>query len=186
MPARGFPDDAMDVKLLVIKGSRKTREIVLHDGETIIGRQLGCGLRIPSATVSRRHCRLGIHGSLVTIEDLGSANGCFLNGARIHNVEFVRPGDRLEIGPVTFRVEYRAPEGEAVGGSTEDWVPSVVPEPPADGEDWVQALPVEEFPDPPPARPAPKVAPVEGEVPLVLEHDEDWQLSIEDELGETP
>ncbi len=110
MPGLSFAGAAMDVKLVVIKGSRKTREIVLRDGETIIGRQTGCGLRIPSATVSRRHCRLGIHGSLVTIEDLGSANGCFLNGTRVRSVEFVRPGDRLEIGPVTFRVEYRPPE----------------------------------------------------------------------------
>jgi pSer/pThr/pTyr-binding forkhead associated (FHA) protein len=168
-----FPDEAMDVRLLVIKGSRKTREIALRARETIIGRQTGCGLRIPSATVSRRHCRLSIHGSSVTIEDLGSANGCFLNGARVRGVEILRPGDQLEIGPVAFVVEFRAHEPAPQQ-----------PAPPAD--DWVQAVPMDETPPPSPAAQADPEITAREDVPLVLESEDDWQLSVDEESGETP
>ena len=96
----------MDVKLVVEKGSPQTRQIRLHNAETIVGRQKGCGLRIPSALVSRRHCRLRIEDDCLTVEDLDSANGCYLNGARIVGKQLVRPGDRLEIGPVRFVIEY--------------------------------------------------------------------------------
>jgi len=43
---------------------------------------------------------------LVTVEDLGSVNGTFLNGHKIEDTEVVRPGDTLEVGPVRFVVEY--------------------------------------------------------------------------------
>jgi pSer/pThr/pTyr-binding forkhead associated (FHA) protein len=101
----------MDVKLRVIKGSQRTAEIVLRREETFIGRQSGCGLRIPAASVSRLHCRLCAYDGRVTVEDLGSANGSFLNGVRISGVAVVRPGDQLEIGPVVFVVDYQPGEG---------------------------------------------------------------------------
>ncbi len=59
---------------------------------------------------------------VVTVEDLESVNGTFLNGRRIRAVETVRPGDRLSLGPVTFLVEYeRTPETlEWAKGEIED------------------------------------------------------------------
>jgi pSer/pThr/pTyr-binding forkhead associated (FHA) protein len=72
-----------------------------------MGRGQGCVVRIPSADVSRLHCRLRIEADgLVRVEDLESVNGTFINGTQIHGLEIVRPGDRLGLGPVTFVVEY--------------------------------------------------------------------------------
>jgi pSer/pThr/pTyr-binding forkhead associated (FHA) protein len=89
--------------------------------EATLGRALGSTIRIPSSEVSRLHCRLRIENGLVTVEDLESVNGTFLNGARVHNVETVRPGDRLSLGPVTFVVEYEiGPEALQITNGEED------------------------------------------------------------------
>jgi hypothetical protein len=42
----------------------------------------------------------------LTVEDLNSSNGTFLNGERVLGSEAVRPGDHLQVGPLTFVVEY--------------------------------------------------------------------------------
>lgn len=96
----------MDVKLVIEKGRTRTRIVRLPPGETVIGRQRGCTVRIPSAEISRRHCALRTEDGYLTVQDLGSVNGTFLNGMRVVNREAVRPGDHLEIGPVRFVVEY--------------------------------------------------------------------------------
>jgi predicted component of type VI protein secretion system len=95
----------MNVRLVVEIG-RKRKVVNLRGESAIIGRSHGNAIRIPSAQVSRRHCRLLMDDGLVTIEDMDSVNGTFLNGRRIKESEVVRPGDRIEIGPVTFTVEY--------------------------------------------------------------------------------
>jgi predicted component of type VI protein secretion system len=96
----------MDVHLVVVKGSRQAQTIRLRSEETIVGRRSGCDLRIPAASVSRRHCRLSFRDNVLMVEDLDSANGTFVNGARAKDMMIVLPGDHLDIGPISFRVEY--------------------------------------------------------------------------------
>jgi predicted component of type VI protein secretion system len=177
----------MDVKLVVIKGSQKTREVLLRKAETVIGRQIGCGLRIPSATVSRRHCRLFVCDDALAVEDLGSVNGTFLNGRRVRGSEPVRPGDRLEIGPVAFIVEYQPPPAAPLQTfeppvqaplPTAEVLPMVMP---IEDESWVEAIPLEEEPAPPPkADVAPTVRkPAADESPpvsLPFDADDEWRL----------
>lgn len=80
--------------------------IRLRRGETIVGRRKGCGLRIPSGQVSRRHCRLLLHEGFLEVEDLASANGTFVDGVRIDRPCVLRPGARLGIGPLVFAADY--------------------------------------------------------------------------------
>ena len=96
----------MQVRLVIERGRTRTRVIRLDSPEIFVGRQRGCGVRIPSAEVSRRHCALRQADGYLTVEDLGSVNGTYLNGLRVVNREVVRPGDHLEVGPVRFVVEY--------------------------------------------------------------------------------
>ncbi len=96
----------MDVRLVVAKGKTRTRTVHLRSAETVVGRLKGCDMRIPSAEVSRRHCLLRLKDGYVTVEDLRSVNGTFLNGDLVRGQQIVRPGDQLEIGPLTFIVEY--------------------------------------------------------------------------------
>jgi predicted component of type VI protein secretion system len=96
----------MDVKLVVERGSSRTRFVCLRKPLTLVGRHQSCGLRIPSAQVSRHHCQFTIEDDLLFLQDLGSVNGSFLNGLPVRGKRPVRPGDRVEIGPVVFAAQY--------------------------------------------------------------------------------
>lgn len=96
----------MNVRLVIERKRRRIWSADLKGGEATVGRALGSTVRIPSSQVSRMHCRLRIEDGVVTVEDLESANGTYLNGERVRDVEMVHPGDRLTVGRVTFVVEY--------------------------------------------------------------------------------
>ncbi len=97
----------MDASLILQKG-KKRQTIHLRQPQTVIGRRHDATVRIPSAEVSRHHCRIVMHpDGYLTVEDLNSANGTLVNGAAIAGREVLRPGDQLQVGPVTFVVEYQ-------------------------------------------------------------------------------
>src|SRR5262245_10387005 len=108
----------MIVKLIVQKGGKATQAFRLRSEETIIGRRRGCDVGIPSEAVSRRHCLISVRNGGVTVEDLASVNGTFVNGKRLGSKQLLYPGDRLEVGPVTFVIQYTRGE-ETVKPSTE-------------------------------------------------------------------
>jgi predicted component of type VI protein secretion system len=97
----------MDVKLVIEQPRTRKRTFYLRADEGLIGRAKGCAIRIGSAEVSRRHCRLRMRDGYLTVEDLGSRNGTQLNEEEVEGQKVVRPGDRLRVGPVTFVVEYQ-------------------------------------------------------------------------------
>jgi len=68
----------------------------------VIGRQAGCDLVLPSPLVSREHARLYCEASRVSIEDLGSTNGTFVNGRRLDQRTALREGDRVTIASFAF------------------------------------------------------------------------------------
>jgi pSer/pThr/pTyr-binding forkhead associated (FHA) protein len=98
----------VDVKLVLKQGPARTRVIRLRTAETLIGRSRECDICIPSAAVSRRHCLLCVSGSQLTVEDLSSHNGTFLNRERITSKRMVLSGDQLQIGPLLFTIETQA------------------------------------------------------------------------------
>jgi hypothetical protein len=74
------------------------RELPLEDGETLIGRGDECHVGICEGMVSRRHARVVVGQGRPFIEDLGSANGTFLNQAKVEGRAELYPGDRVFIG----------------------------------------------------------------------------------------
>jgi DNA-binding winged helix-turn-helix (wHTH) protein len=83
----------------------ESRRFPLAEGEHVIGRDLDITVTLESTTVSRRHARLRVTTSAVTIEDLDSKNGTFLNDARVTGEVNVADGDRIRVGSLltTFR-----------------------------------------------------------------------------------
>lgn len=83
----------------------ESRQFPLAEGEHVIGRDLDIAVTLESTTVSRRHARLRVTTSTVTIEDLGSKNGTFLNDVRVAGEMNVADGDRIRVGSLltTFR-----------------------------------------------------------------------------------
>ncbi|MBN1659176.1 MAG: FHA domain-containing protein [Anaerolineae bacterium] len=73
----------------------------LHVGSILVGRAHQVALRLAYYGVSGRHCLLRVEQAQVTIEDLGSTNGTFVNGNRLPSyvpVPLTRD-DRVQIGP---------------------------------------------------------------------------------------
>jgi DNA-binding winged helix-turn-helix (wHTH) protein len=97
------------------------RELGLAEGETLIGRGEGSGLRVDSGVVSRRHARVVVTGHLARLEDLGSRNGTFLNGQRLREADPVplSEGDEIRIGGILFVFRERYGPGSTLSGSTQ-------------------------------------------------------------------
>jgi hypothetical protein len=72
-----------------------------------IGRAAGNALRIDDASISRIHCSLAIRNSgEVLVADLESANGTFVNDARLapNETRKLAPGDVIRLGDVAFTI----------------------------------------------------------------------------------
>jgi len=80
----------------------ENREIRLTDGENVVGRDTPAPVRIDDPTVSRRHASLSVAGATVTVEDLGSKNGSFIDGIRLRpgKAQTVRSGSVLRFGSI--------------------------------------------------------------------------------------
>src|SRR2546421_8645842 len=88
--------------LWVTSGSR-AGESVGVTGELVIGRE-NADLTIDDAEVSRRHVAVRLEGGQLEVEDLGSANGTFVNGSRIEGPVKVGGGAKIRVGRTEFEV----------------------------------------------------------------------------------
>lgn len=109
------------IYLVVVEGPSMGTRVAL-DRDVVLGRDEGAGLRIDDRRCSRRHARVIAAGAELRVEDLGSTNGTYLNGARLRAGSPIVPGDRIRIGTAVMEVRTDA----AVGPS-----PPPAPAPPA-------------------------------------------------------
>ena len=72
--------------------------MVVPEGQHDIGRITDCWLTVDDELASRHHARLHVSGEVLEIEDLGSRNGTFVNGARLEGRIVLQDGDRIRIG----------------------------------------------------------------------------------------
>jgi len=94
----------MEVKLVMFKNDEVRKDFLIQNKNTILGRGEDCGLRIPLLSVSRRHCELVKSETELTLRDLGSSNGTYVNNKRVTET-VLEAGDLLIIGPVVFTVQ---------------------------------------------------------------------------------
>ncbi len=88
-----------------------------------IGRETGpdsAGALGGDPELSRKHARISIEGGVLTIEDLASSNGTFVNDARIQEPTVLRSGDRIKVGTTTLTVEQEDPQRTAVRPAASD------------------------------------------------------------------
>ncbi len=81
----------------VIQGPDKGRTHDLPARETRVGREAE-DLQLNDPTVSREHVRLFPQNGEWIIEDLGSANGTYVNGVRLRRTLPLRQGDQVRVG----------------------------------------------------------------------------------------
>lgn len=92
-------------RLVVISGAESGRTFEVIAPEMIIGRQTGVQIQLEGQKVSRRHARVVLQGNDLRVEDLGSANGTFLNGQRLQAPATLRLHDEIGIGSYVLRFE---------------------------------------------------------------------------------
>lgn len=95
--------------LMVLEGGDLKTRFRIDEAEMIIGRDIACRLHIADPKISRKHARLtyanyGAHGEepAILLEDLGSTNGTFVNGARLEGQVRLRDRDKITVGSVMF------------------------------------------------------------------------------------
>jgi pSer/pThr/pTyr-binding forkhead associated (FHA) protein len=82
-------------------------------GALTLGRSAECDISIPTDEISRHHAKLQVVPDGVMVEDLGSANGTFVNNQRVHGGTLMKPGDELRLDTVRFML--MSPEQMAPG-----------------------------------------------------------------------
>jgi pSer/pThr/pTyr-binding forkhead associated (FHA) protein len=92
--------------LVVQTGKFKGKKIKVVGPEVLIGRDDEAGIRIGSDDVSRQHCLLTPTEAGVTVRDLDSRNGTFIDGVPLSPNEdaLLTVGSSLTIGPMTFQL----------------------------------------------------------------------------------
>lgn len=89
-------------RLILHPGRPDQREIRLTAGVTRIGRAEDNDLFLLDGSLSRQHARVEVEDGRVTLVDLGSTNGTFVEGERIDRRELVG-GEALRCGSVELR-----------------------------------------------------------------------------------
>lgn len=101
-PAPAAVVAAFKARLKIVRGSpRKDQEFPLEDGNNLVGRwdpetgafpEVDLDADDPEAKISRKHALIRIADGKITVEDIGSLNGTYVNrGARL------QPGSPIEL-----------------------------------------------------------------------------------------
>ncbi|MGC4005903.1 MAG: FHA domain-containing protein [Pirellulales bacterium] len=94
----------MEFSLKVMSGKNAGLLIKVPHERFLIGRSEECQLRPHSDLISRQHTELLTKGDGVTVKDMGSRNGTFVNGERISDSVALKHGDKLGVGQLIFEV----------------------------------------------------------------------------------
>jgi FHA domain len=102
---------------VIVRSGPRSGERIELVGELVVGRE-NADLTVPDEEVSRRHLAMRPHEDGVELEDLGSTNGTFVDGARLAAVVVVSSGARVVLGETQLEIEVEVPEPELDPGAT--------------------------------------------------------------------
>lgn len=115
-PAAAAVLAAFKARLKVVRGGRKDQEFPLEDGNNLVGRwdpetgafpEVDLDADDPEAKISRKHALIRIAEGKITVEDIGSLNGTYVNrGNRLQPGSPVelKTGDEIIIGKTFLKL----------------------------------------------------------------------------------
>jgi two-component system, cell cycle response regulator len=87
--------------LVVLAGVDVGSVVQLDNPVVLIGRDSSCNMTLKDDSISRFHASIKLHqNGVVTIEDLNSTNGTYVNGKQVQ-IEELREGDKILLGKNT-------------------------------------------------------------------------------------
>lgn len=90
-------------KLVISRKGTMLGSRFLETARLVVGRASGCDVQLDDPSVSKQHALIEIVGNDHILQDLGSANGTFVNGARATR-HLLRHGDVIEVRD--FQIRY--------------------------------------------------------------------------------
>jgi hypothetical protein len=93
-------------RLVVLEPKARRGLSVSLGNDVTLGREPGCTITIDDDSyVSQLHLRVFDHEGQPMVEDLGSTNGTFLNGAKLVGARLLHPGDRIQVGTTVIEAQ---------------------------------------------------------------------------------
>ncbi|MCP3961138.1 MAG: FHA domain-containing protein [bacterium] len=90
---------------LIVESEDRSQRFTLAPGPNRLGSSPGSTVRIPHASVSRRHALIHVTDGRAEIEDLGSRNGTRIGGHQIRERRPLEVGETLTVGGVSAMLE---------------------------------------------------------------------------------
>jgi len=81
-------------------GPSMGQQIILEEGEYVVGRSRDAKIVVEDEAISRYHFKIKVKDKIVTIEDLNSTNGTFVNGMRVKQ-HVLHANDKVQISSAT-------------------------------------------------------------------------------------
>jgi pSer/pThr/pTyr-binding forkhead associated (FHA) protein len=95
------------MKLELINVDRQKPSIVLSQFPVIVGLDPGADVCLDDSAVGHYQCMIDYGDGCLTVWDLGTRAGTFINGRRISANAPLMPGDEIAFGKNRFLVEYK-------------------------------------------------------------------------------
>jgi pSer/pThr/pTyr-binding forkhead associated (FHA) protein len=95
---------------LTATDSRK-RKIVVDQFPVIVGLDPGADICLDDSAVGHYQCMIDLADDGLTLWDLGTKSGTYINGARVQKKHPLADGDELTIGRHTFLLHCDQPDG---------------------------------------------------------------------------
>ncbi len=111
------PSAAKSFALKFISGKYQGGEFPLKtDKQIVIGRSSELDMVLVEDMVSRKHAKIQVANGAITIEDLGSTNGTFVNGEKVKQAR-LKEGDRILIGTSILKLIHQGADSANVDES---------------------------------------------------------------------
>ncbi len=94
--------------LVILQPESAVRRVALPPGSLTLGRASPSTLLLEGAEVSRAHCRIDVDGDEVSVTDLNSTNGTFVDNKRLSGSATLPHGALLRIGNYVLTCEYQS------------------------------------------------------------------------------
>jgi DNA-binding response OmpR family regulator len=96
--------------LIALQPAVSPPESVVGDDGLTLGRGTACHIVVPSPVVSRLHAQIERAGARFQLRDLGSVNGTYVNGNRVHATCLLNNYDLIGLGEASAQLTFVDPD----------------------------------------------------------------------------
>ena len=91
-------------ELTVVRSDGQTGTAITVSDSVVLGRSPEADVLLDDPYASMFHLRLTMDGDTMTLADLGTTNGTYVNGRRVTNPVVLNPGDSVQVGKTIMEV----------------------------------------------------------------------------------